>query len=54
MEGSPRGKAGGSVPANDGDGGPDDELDGEVSGVDEGGFDGAEGGWGRRAGERRQ
>ena len=34
-EGSPRGKAGGSVPTDDGDGGPDDELDGEVGGVDE-------------------
>ena len=53
-EGSPRGKAGGSVPTDDGDGGPDDKLYGEVGGVDEGGVDGVEGGWRRRAGRQRQ
>ena len=42
---------GGSVSTNDGDGGPDD---GEVSGANEGGFDGVEGRWGRRAGGRKR
>ena len=49
-----RGKEGGSVPADDGDGGPDDESDGEAGGVDKGGSDGVEGGWGRRAGGWRR
>ena len=53
-EGSTRGETEGPDTTDDGDGGPDDESDGEVGGFDKGGFDRAEGGWGRRAGERRR
>ena len=43
-EGSTRGETGGPDTTDDGDGGPDDELDGEVSGLDKRGLDGVEGG----------